>query len=116
MNESRREPRSQEQADVSVKIESAPDAQNLEGKIYQSQSEDVSLSGMKLNLDSPVPVGAQLDLEVILSNSQERFNLSANVVWADSTDLEATGHDMGVILNIESNTQQETWSSAISNL
>jgi Tfp pilus assembly protein PilZ len=116
MNENRREPRSEEQADVSVKIASAPDVQNLEGKIFKSQSEDVSLGGMKLNIDTPIPVGAHLDLEVILNNTPEKFQLSANVVWADSTDLEATGHDMGVILNIESNSQFESWSNAISNL
>ncbi len=116
MNESRREPRSQEQAEVSVRIQSAPDAQNLEGKIYKSQSEDVSLNGMKLNLDSPIPVGAHLDLDVILSTSTEKFQLTANVVWADTTDEDATGHDMGVILNIESNPQHGAWSSAITNL
>jgi PilZ domain-containing protein len=115
MNEHRREPRSEEQADVSIRIQSAPDAQDLEGKIFKSQSEDVSLSGMKLILDNHVPVGALLTLEVALNNSDIKYELVAKVVWADTAD-DGSEREMGVILHIETNPLADSWKDAISTL
>lgn len=115
MSEHRRETRIEEHADVSVRIQSAPDAQALVGKIFQSQSEDISISGMKLSLDSHVPVGALLNLEVMLNNSEIKYELVAKVVWADSAD-DGSEREMGVILNIESNPEVDAWNTAISSL
>jgi len=120
MNENRREPRSEEQADVSIRIRTAPDAEALEGKIFPSQSEDISMSGMKLNVDVPVPIGAVLDLEVMLSNSPIKYEMIANVVWADVSDISdletVSGCDVGVILSIQSNTQLALWNAAVCDL
>jgi PilZ domain-containing protein len=115
MSDNRREPRSEEQADVSIRIQSAPDAQDLVGKIFKSQSEDVSLSGMKLSLDSHVPIGALLILEVVLNNSDIKYELVAKVVWSDDAD-DGSEREMGVILHIETNPQSDSWNNAISNL
>jgi PilZ domain-containing protein len=120
MNEHRREPRSEEQADVSVRVRTAPEAEALEGKIFPSHSEDVSMSGMKLNIDTPVPIGAILDLEVMLSNSPIKYEMTANVVWADesadSNMEQDSGCDVGVILSIQSNSQLALWNAAVSDL
>jgi c-di-GMP-binding flagellar brake protein YcgR len=115
MSENRREARSEEQATVSIKIQYAPDAHDLEGKIFKSQSEDVSLSGMKLILDTHVPVGALLTLEVALNNSEIKYELVAKVVWADDAD-DGSEREMGVILHIETNPQADSWKDAISTL
>lgn len=120
MNEHRHEARTEEHADVSIRVRTAPDAETLEGKVFPSQSEDVSMSGMKLNIDVPVPIGAILDLEVMLSNSPIKYEMIANVVWADATkdkSLESeSACDVGVILNIQSNTQLASWNAAVSDL
>jgi PilZ domain-containing protein len=117
MNEHRRETRTEEHADVSIWIRTAPEAEALEGKVFPSQSEDISMSGMKLNVDAPVPVGAILDLEVMLRNSPIKYEMIANVVWADEENIEDKhGRDMGVILNIQSNSQLALWNAAVSDL
>lgn len=118
MNEHRSEPRTEEQADVSIWVRTAPDAVDLEGKVFPSQSEDISMSGMKLSIDTPVPVGAILDLEVMLSNSPIKYEMIANVVWADTAghvDKDST-NEVGVILNIQSNSQLASWNAAVSDL
>ncbi len=60
MHEHRRDPRIEEHADVSVKVQSAPEAQDLEGRIFPFHSEDVSLSGLRLDVYIPVPICALL--------------------------------------------------------
>ncbi len=117
MNEHRREPRTEEQADVSIWVRTAPEAEDLEGRIFPSQSEDISMSGMKLSVDVPVPVGAILDLEVMLRNSPIKYEMIANVVWSDEEKQDqGTGLEMGVILNIQSNSQLASWNAAVSDL
>ncbi len=116
----RRNPRKEEHADVSVKIQSAPEARGLEGKVFPSYSEDVSLCGMRLDVDIPVPIGALLELEIMLTNSPTKYRHLGNVVWVDAVDddnLEyGCEHEMGVMLHIESNPQFDSWTTAVSNL
>jgi PilZ domain len=117
MNEHRREPRIEEQADVSICIRTAPDAIDLEGKVFPSQSEDISMNGMKLSIDALVPIGAILNLEVMLRNSPIKYEMIANVVWADEEHIEDKAElEMGVILNIQSNSQLALWNAAVSDL
>jgi len=120
MNEHRREPRTEEQTDVSIRIRTAPDAEALEGKVFPSRSEDISMSGMKLNVDTPIPIGAILDLEVMLRNSPIKYEMIANVVWADTFDEndieQKSGSEVGVILSIQSNSQLALWNAAVSDL
>jgi len=120
MNENRNDPRTEEYADVSVRIQSAPEARGLEGKIFRSYSEDVSLCGMRLDVDIPVPIGALLELEIVLHNSPMKYQHLANVVWTDVIDddnLEyGCEHELGVMLHIESNPQFDSWYTAVSNL
>ena len=86
MKEHRRDPRAEEYADVSIKIQSAPEARGLEGKVFRSYSEDVSLCGMRLDVDMPVPIGALLELDIVLHNSPKKYHHLGNVVWADVVD------------------------------
>lgn len=117
MNEHRREPRTEEQADVSIWVRTAPEAEDLEGRIFPSQSEDVSMNGMKLSVDVPIPVDAILDLEVMLSNSSIKYEMVANVVWSGEENQEqGSDLEMGVILNIQSNSQLALWNAAVSDL
>ena len=120
MNEHRRDPRAEEHADVSIKIQSAPEARGLEGKVFRSYSEDVSLYGMRLDVDIPVPVGALLELEIMLHNSPMKYQHLCNVIWTDVVDDDdveyGCEHEMGVMLHIESNPQFDSWLTDVSNL
>ena len=120
MYEHRLESRTEEYADVSIKIQSAPEARGLEGKVFPSYSEDVSLCGMRLDVDIPVPIGALLELEIMLHSSPTRYRHLGNVIWTDVIDddnLEyGCEHEMGVMLHIESNSQFDSWITAVSNL
>ena len=121
MNEHRRDPRTEEHTDVAVRIQSAPEAQGLVGKVFRSYSEDVSLSGMRLDVDLPVPIGALLELEIVLHNSPKIYRHLANVVWAnirDDDDYVKYGcdHEMGVMLHIESSPQFDSWITAVADL
>ncbi len=120
MNEHRRDPRIKEHADVSVKVQSAPEIRELEGRIFPFHSEDVSLSGLRLDVDIPVPIGALLELEIMLHTSSMKYRHLGNVVWADAIDddnLEhGCWHEMGIKFRTQSNPQFDSWAKAVSNL
>ena len=120
MYEHRCDPRIEEHADVSVKIQSAPQARGLEGRVFPFHTEDVSLSGLRLDVDIPVPIGALLELEIMLHNSSMKYRHIGNVVWTngiDDDDLEDDSwHEMGIKLHTQSNPQFDSWATAVSNL
>lgn len=120
MQEHRRELRMEEKIDVAIKVLSSPDAPVLEGQVFPSYSEDISFSGMKLNVNNPIPTGSQLELEVKLHNSPDKYLMVANVVWTDLDEnddqAKSNGHGMGVILNIESNPKHDSWCSSIEDM
>ncbi len=116
----RRNPRKEEHTDVSVKIRSAPEARGLEGKVFRSYSKNVSLCGMRLDVDIPVPIGALLELEIMLRNSSMKYRYLGNVVWADAVDDDNLEHDcwhkIGISFHTQANPQFDSWATAISNL
>ena len=120
MHEHRCDPRIEEHADVSVKIQSAPEARGLEGRVFPFHSEDVSLHGLRMSVDIPVPIGALLELEVMLHTSSMKYRHMGNVVWADNVDddnLEDNcWHEMGISLHTQANPQFDSWVAAVSNL
>ena len=120
MYEHRNDPRVEEHADVYVKVQSAPEIRDLEGKVFPFHSEDVSMYGLRLDVDIPVPIGALLELEIKLHNSSMKYRHIGNVVWADAmADDDAEQgywHDMGISLQAQSNPQFDSWCTAVSNL
>jgi PilZ domain len=120
MYEHRSDPRIEEHADVYVKVQSAPEVRGLEGKVFPFHSENVSLYGLRLDVDIPVPIGALLELEIKLHNSAMKYRHLGNVVWIDAVDDEdleqGHWHDMGIRLQAQANAQFDSWSAAVSNL
>jgi Tfp pilus assembly protein PilZ len=113
----RREPRIQEQADVSIRVRTAPLAKELEGRNFSSRSENISMSGMKLNTDIPIPVGSVLDLKILLKNSPIKYEIMANVVWSNLKNaLQDFVGEVGVTLTIEPNSKLALWNAAVSDL
>lgn len=120
MPQFRKEKRIPENADVSIWVRKAPDAEGLEGRTISSRAENISMSGMKLNTGVPIPVGSILDIKVLLKNSQVLYEMVADVVWSDHTDEKNTEQgyvgDVGVTLDIYPNSQMALWNSAIAEL
>ena len=120
MNDHRSDPRIAEHADVKVKFQSSPVARDLEGRVYPSHSLDISLHGMRLELNYPVPIGALLELEVQLQSSPTRYRHLGDVIWAfeveDEDEPDNRVHDIGIRFHANANPQFSSWASALSQL
>ena len=120
MYEQRSDPRIEVHSDVNVKVQLAPETRDLEGKSFPFQSEDVSVYGLRLDVDIPVPIGALLELEIKLHNSAMKYRHMGNVVWADAVDdgnpEDGCWHDMGIKLHTKSSPQFDSWATAVSTL
>jgi len=115
----RETPRVPEQADVTIKVESAPEVRKLEGRVFPSSSNDISLNGIQLLVDIPVPVGARLKLKVILENSSKSYWHKGTVVW-DKTPEKDSGtkstHTIGIKLDITNNPHAYSWRQVVNEL
>jgi len=111
MQERRLRPRITEAVGITVKIQSAPQARNLEGKDLLFNSEDISLEGLQLSVETPVPVGALLEFKIIFNDSPINYWHTGNVVWND-----ASSKKIGVKFNITENPQYTLWKDAVSKL
>jgi len=120
VRELRVDPRISERTDVSVKFQSSPLARSLEGRVYPFHSLDVSLHGVRLEVDVPVPIGALLELEIRLHNTRKKYRHLGDVVWADAIDnddLEQSNlQEVGIRFHTRSNPQFDSWAKAVSTL
>ena len=121
MNEKRKHQRVKELAVISVKVLSAPDIPALEGKSFSCRTTDVSIEGISLRTDTRVPVGAYLELGIILSGDSHHYSHTGNVIWTNvvkptDTDLQAEQYQSGIKFNAESNSQQDSWRKSINRL
>ncbi|MFQ5661590.1 MAG: PilZ domain-containing protein [Gammaproteobacteria bacterium] len=117
MSNRRKQTRAPEKADVTVKVLSATEATELEGKVFPFHSKDISLGGLQLHVNVPVPVGARLELEITLENSPEVYRHTGNVMWDDEWsgggDENKARHKIGVQFNTLDNLQFNAWREAI---
>lgn len=119
MTELRQNPRIPEQAEISVRIESAPEMKNLEGRVFNSNSVDISLGGLQMQVEFPVPVGAALELKVTFHDSAKTYRHKGLVIWDDELDplgIQPPMHKVGVQFNTLDNPQFFAWRAAISEL
>lgn len=119
MNEKRKNQRVPEKADVTIVVKSAPQALDLEGRIFPSSSIDISLSGLQLNVDSDVPVGAKVELKVMFSHLTLEYWHSGVVIWNDKHDKEKyddAEHAIGIRIDTLENGRFFAWYSAVKDL
>ncbi|OGT73616.1 MAG: hypothetical protein A3I78_06475 [Gammaproteobacteria bacterium RIFCSPLOWO2_02_FULL_56_15] len=119
MSDLRQNPRIPENADVSVRIESSPEARNLEGRVFISNSIDISLGGLQITVEFPIPVDASLELKVTFHSSSKTYWHKGIVIWDDELDShgkEYKMHRVGVEFNTLDNPQFFAWRAAISEL
>jgi hypothetical protein len=118
MIEQRQCPRLKDNAEFTVTIQSSPFARELEGKVFSTNSVDLSLNGIKLIVDTPVHVGTRFELKIMLNNLSTAYWYTGNVVWnlelqnddTESEPLHATGIRFIDLLN---NPQYLSWEAAI---
>lgn len=84
MNEERRrDPRCNIATPLQVKVQSAPGAHELEGRIIPTKSVDISISGLCMKLEFPLPAQSLLELQITFPDTSERFLLTGSVIWND---------------------------------
>ena len=117
MDDQRAHPRIEESADVTVKVQSAPDVGNaeLEGRSFHCRSVDVSFGGVRLQTDVFIPVGSFLELAVKFDRASQRYWHTGIVVWSKETDRRGQ-YQEGILLRKVITPQFESWQSAVKKL
>lgn len=106
--ERRTAPRLLRDENVVVKILAATARPELVGTEVECSTVDVSATGLRLLLETPVEAGSQLGLEVELTEHSDRYLLSGEVMW--SRETEAAGiYLIGVRLLGEDTPPLQQW-------
>ena len=119
MQEKRKEPRVQESADVTVEVVSAPDIPGIEGRIFNSNSVDISVNGMQLFIELPIPVGSELKLEIIFGHDSGCFQHTGIVMWDRELNKDATDiwlHTIGIHFRMDERLKIIAWAEAVQQL
>jgi hypothetical protein len=70
-----------------------------------------------MHLDSDIPVGTLLTLEIVFSNSPEKYVHTGKVMWTLDTPGDGIEqkpvYKMGIMFEEFGNTQHDTWSSEV---
>lgn len=120
MTDHRHNPRYKEDSDVIVKIQSSPSNNLLEGQSLPFHSKDISLTGIQLSVNTDIPVGSILELNIHLKHVMGNFTHLGSVVWnrgklAHDID-EQLYRDIGVQFNAYANPQYNEWIEAVNGL
>jgi hypothetical protein len=103
MHERRRDPRIHISTDVTVSIQSAPDATEIQGRVFTSRSIDISLHGLQLRTDLSIPVDSQLELNFVFDNPRRSFLHKGKVIWNRKCESEypeaGSLHKIGISLS-----------------
>ena len=120
MVEKRSHPRITEDADVAVKIKSAPEVRDIEGKTFSCCTTDMSMRGVQLKSNVDIPIGTLLELDIMFKHTSKYYIHMGNVVWkTEISDDESGGkpyYNVGIRFNELSNPQSKDWIKAVTNL
>lgn len=107
-DERRDAPRLLRDENVVVKILAAPARPELVGTEIECSTVDVSATGLRILLETPVAAGSHLGLEVDVMQRGECYFLGGEVMWVRET--EAAGiYLIGVHLVADEPQQLEPW-------
>jgi len=121
MRNRREYPRIPKEANVNVKIQSAPDFPVLEGKSLSCMTEDVSFNGLRLCVDTFIPINAFLEMAIVFEDIEgDIYRHTGTVVWVNEkpvSNIEETGlFNVGILLKNPSNPQFNAWKTKISKM
>jgi len=86
MKERRGSPRLEEQRSVKVTVLSMPKAPELENKIFECTTEDVSARGLRFYADTALPQGSAIELRLSAADSSGAFWHVGRVRWVKPMD------------------------------
>jgi hypothetical protein len=91
---------------ISVTVESAPDAPNLEGKVFRCTTRDLSAGGLLMVVHSRVPIGTTVRVHVVFTDPEAEFEHIGRVAWVKSVHEDfLESHSIGIeILRSDGNT------------
>lgn len=121
MTENRRHPRIKEKVETRVRIQSAPGLPDLEGREFKCSSGDISLCGVRLHLDHPVPARSLVEVEIALGDPPAKYRFTGTTVWAEPPKTKGrrgSGQtsQIGIQLNISDNPMTGSWKKALKKL
>ncbi len=100
-------------AAFSLKIIFTSDNPALLGKNLYGSTIDISASGLKLALQSELPVDSTIDVVIILKGDPKQYFLSGKVRWCKNAD--DTNYHVGIALQdlINTDTDYKAWREAL---
>ncbi len=101
-------------AAFSLKIIFTSDNPALLGKNLYGSTIDTSASGLKLALQSELPVNSTIDVVITLKGNPKQYFLSGKVRWCRKTD-EGTNYHVGIALQdlLNTETDYKAWQEAL---
>lgn len=98
----------------SLKIMFTSENPTLLGKSLYGSTIDISASGLKLSLQSQLPIDSTIDVVVILKGSPKQYFLSGKVRWCKKDEAKGNYH-VGVALQdlFNTETDYEAWRVAL---
>lgn len=118
MRNRREYPRIPKEANVNVKIQSAPNYPVLEGKSLSCKTEDVSFNGLRLCVDTFLPINTFLEMAIVFEDIEgDIYRHTGTVVWVKEKSVlnieEARLFNVGILLKNPSNPQFNAWKTKI---
>ncbi len=119
MMEKRQHSRAVVQADITVMMKSSNTETGTEATVFSSHTYDISLGGLMLVVDAPVPVDIPLELKLRFDQGQD-FSFMGTVIWnkklrRDDLNYEARLAGVRLIKPLE-NPQFPAWGKLIAKI
>ncbi|MCW9012239.1 MAG: PilZ domain-containing protein [Gammaproteobacteria bacterium] len=89
--------------DFNLKIVFSSENPGLLGKTISGATVDVSASGLRLALSTPIKLDSVLDVWVTLKQNNKKYFLTGNVRWCNESDV-AGIYQIGLVLRERSDT------------
>lgn len=99
---------------LSLTIISTTQSPELEGKVFNGSTMDISTTGLRLMLSSPLPPNSIINMSITLENAPNEFLLSGKVRWCREFKQEDT-YQAGIVLhkNINDEIDYNRWREAV---
>lgn len=108
MKDRRKHPRWQVERSLRIRILRAARADALAGQVFWCTSRDISLEGIRLCCEKPIPVGTLLELSIIVDDLPSEFLQEGRVQWSRRVDREP-GYEFGVAFSARSAHTPKAW-------
>jgi hypothetical protein len=107
-------PRISEEAEAIIKVLTAPEDQELEGRLLSGVTLDVSTCGLQLHGNAPIPVGSILEIDVVWKRPTKTIQHIGRVVWLKENEDDAHSCNFGVKFIRTPDSSLAAWRAIIS--